>query len=213
MSVRRPFDTLWMNNPVPPTQRKMFQFTHSQVYSPGTGSLLGPERIYLLNSMTPTYSGAAAAYGSQTWGLLYNLYVVEKVDIEIEATDPSGGGCYVYANVQASSDAFTLSGQEQDQVQNWPGVWAAPINNTGVNVTKCFQTISMARLEGITTSEMIGAQTQYSGVLSGSGAAPTKTPRLRVATATLSGAPTVYITVRIRFHVYLFDRVLPNTTL
>lgn len=191
---------------------KYCKLTYSQRFTltAGTAGIIGTEQVFRLNSLyDPDFTGTGhQPYLFDQVAALYRKYIVSGCKIRATFTDPGVSGTtgtYCYAMLQASGGSDTLTGSDQDYIREQPLTWSKFISDTGNQKAVLNQYVSMPKLEGLTRIQWGAEVATYGASV---GANPSRTPYLRVAIGSDTGAANASCTVRVDLQYYckFYDR-------
>jgi hypothetical protein len=174
-----------------------------------TARTYGTEVLFKLNDIYDPFGNASRPFGWNDLSNLYQRYIVDSVDIDVEFSNPSADGLYVAASLQSANNSLSLAGKDIDDVANFPGMCVVAINNTGSQTTRLQKTMRISLMEGLSRMQYDGALSQYSAAIT---ATPSFTPYLRLAAASTNGnADSVEYRVQLTFNTKLYQRTQSNS--
>ncbi len=208
--TKNPFMRWVVNDPFPPRVRKQLSYTRTDgVVCDTTSRTYGTEVLFKLNDIYDPFGNASRPFGWNDLSNLYQRYLVDSVDIDVEFSNPSADGLYVAVCLQSANNTLSLAGKDLDDVANFPGMCVAAINNTGSQTTRLQKTVRIAAIEGLTQAQYEGALSQYSASIV---ASPSFTPYIRIAAASTNGnADSVEYRIQLTFNTKLYQRTQSNS--
>jgi len=194
-------------HPFPPSWNGKLRFSVQGSLSSTTSGACGTEWVFRLNSLYDpdfTYTGHQP-YGYDQLSAIYGQYVVNAVDVEILATDPTADGAALCAVVQPSQASTTVSGKLPDQISEQEFGAVGFINNTGGQKIAMRRTFQLHQVEGISRAQYDTQLSVYGAAVS---ANPSLSPWLRVALADMNGASgtVVRIMFNLVYHAKFYRR-------
>lgn len=197
------------HDPFGPVKFCKMHYTETFGLTAGTFGAIGTEVIYGLNNLyDPNYSGTGhQPYGRDQVAALYQKYIVNAVKIDITFTNPSEDGLVAAAMIQPSGASYAMTGKYQDAVREAPGSCLRPINNTGKQVSKVVQYVSLQKLNGLSKVQW---NTQLDTFGAAAGSSPTSLSYLRVAVGSDSGntGGTLIGRVTLTFYCKWYERIV-----
>jgi hypothetical protein len=167
---------------------------YGTAYSLRLNSIYDPE-------VTPL--SLTSPYGYSALAAIYRNYRVWAVDIDVTGSDPSADGVYLACGLFASNQTPNISGQSLTTVAQKQMVDVRPVNNTGSQVVHIRRRISIWDVEGMLKEQWI-ADPNYAAAF---GTNPANYPVLNFAIATVTGTPTLNLTIKLVFTVETYGLI------
>lgn len=197
-----------VSDPFRPFYNCRMTYTTTDVLSVGAVGVFGTEKIFRLNSLyDPDYSGTGhQPYGFDQLAGLYRKYMVNAIKISIVFDDPDQDSLVVAVQLQPSSSSQTLTGSDADAVKERPMAVTRCINNTGSQIVRVNQYMTMSKIEGISPLQWKTQMDQYGALAT---ANPTLTPYIRLAVGNVrsSGSGTIVARTTLTFYTKWWDRI------
>jgi hypothetical protein len=173
----------------------------------------GSAIAFRLNSLYDPYfaAGGHQPYGFDQITPMYSRYLVDRVDIEVEFSDPTTDGMLVGAFPKNYYDGKSLTTETVNNASEWPAAWIKPLNDSGSQTVSYKRSIDCSTFMGLTRA-------QYEAAWDICGAITTADPSSPIyfeVAACCPRAPatqTVTVRVRLRFHCTFFARVMTSSS-
>lgn len=196
------------NDPFPQIYRCKMIYASTHYLTSGSAGVFGTEQIFRLSSLfDPDYSGSGRQpYCYDEIAVLYRKYLVNAIKVDVVISDPSEDGVVAGFLLQPSLGSLALTGRGVDEVREKPMCTTRVLNNTGSQVVKFSQFLTMSQIEGLKKAQWDTSQSIYGALTS---ANPSLTPYLRVACASDKGTTgaSIYVKLKFTYYTQFYDRV------